>query len=154
MPEGVKKKYIELKIGSARHLPAMDPNRKSDPFVRVKLNGKDIAKTSIVNKNRFPVWNESFKFDLDGPFHTFVLDVEDDDISKNDLIGRVTVQVAELAIVKGRKIIRWQPIWQPILCDDSPGTVTREVHENDGDMTVSAKNMKSEIYIEIRYIGE
>ena len=78
------------------------------------------------------------------------MDVGDEDISKNDLIGRVTVQVAELAIVKGRKIIGWQPI----LCDDSPSTVTREVHENDGDMTVSAKNMKSEIYIEIRYIGE
>ena len=150
MPKGVKKKYIELKIGSARHLPAMDPNGESDLFVRVKLDGKDIAKTSIVKKTRFPVWNESFKFDLDGPFHTFVLDVEDDDISKNDLIGRVTVQVVELAIVKGRKIIGWQPI----LCDDSPSTVTREVHENDGDITVSAKNMKSEIYIEIRYIGE
>ena len=74
----------------------MDLNRESDPFVRVKLDGKDIAKKSIVKKNRFTVWNESFKFDLDGPFHTFVLDVEDDDISKNDLIGRVTVPVVEL----------------------------------------------------------
>jgi Ca2+-dependent lipid-binding protein len=82
MPKGVKKKYIELKIGSARHLPAMDPNGELDPFVRVKLDGKDIAKTSIVKKNRFPVWNESFKFDLDGPFYTFVLDVGDEDISK------------------------------------------------------------------------
>ena len=74
MPKGVKKKYIELKIGSARHLPAMDPNGGLDPFVRVKLDGKGIAKTSIVKKNRFPVWNESFKFDLDGPFYTFVSD--------------------------------------------------------------------------------
>ena len=85
-----------------------------DPFVHVLLDGKDVAKTKIMYKTRHPTWDEKFKIELDGPLHILYFDVQvscrfqvknivssaashalvvcsqDDDLSKNDYIGRVT----------------------------------------------------------------
>ncbi len=50
----------------------------SDPFVKFKLDGKNIYKSKVVNKNLNPVWNESFSFpirDLDQTLHLKVCEV-------------------------------------------------------------------------------
>lgn len=36
--------------------------------------------------------------------------LQDDDLSKNDLMGRVSIDVAELAMAKGRRLQQWFPI--------------------------------------------
>ena len=84
----VKKTYVEGSIVKARHLPAMDDNGLSDPFVHILLDGREVFsyllvsccffscaysyslsqvfKTKILYKTRFPVWEEAFKIDLTG----------------------------------------------------------------------------------------
>lgn len=50
----------------------------SDPFVKFKLDGKNIYKSKVVNKNLNPIWNESFSFpvrDLDQTLHLKVCEV-------------------------------------------------------------------------------
>ena len=44
--------------------------------MHILLDGTQIATTKIINKNRFPQWNESFKFQVDGPIHTIIFDVQ------------------------------------------------------------------------------
>jgi hypothetical protein len=46
-----------------------------DPFVHILLDGTPIATTKIIYKNRFPQWNENFKFQVDGPIHTIIFDI-------------------------------------------------------------------------------
>ena len=70
----------------------MDDNALSDPFVHIvhtpESNGaSDIkAKTKIIYRTRFPIWDENFKFDVEGPLDTLHFDVKDDDLSKVHVI--------------------------------------------------------------------
>jgi hypothetical protein len=50
--------------------------------VHILLDGKQIATTKIIYKNRFPQWNESFKFEVDGPLHTIMFDVQVADVTQ------------------------------------------------------------------------
>lgn len=43
----VKKTYVEGSIVKARHLPAMDDNGLSDPFVHILLDGREVFQTKI-----------------------------------------------------------------------------------------------------------
>ena len=43
----VKKTYVEGSIVKARHLPAMDDNGLSDPFVHILLDGREVFKTNV-----------------------------------------------------------------------------------------------------------
>uniref|UniRef100_A0A9J8BU10 Multiple C2 domains, transmembrane 2a n=1 Tax=Cyprinus carpio carpio TaxID=630221 RepID=A0A9J8BU10_CYPCA len=50
----------------------------SDPFIKFKLDGKNIYKSKVVNKNLNPIWNELFSFpirDLDQTLHLKVCEV-------------------------------------------------------------------------------
>uniref|UniRef100_A0A672NJS9 Multiple C2 and transmembrane domain-containing protein 2-like n=1 Tax=Sinocyclocheilus grahami TaxID=75366 RepID=A0A672NJS9_SINGR len=61
---------INLKEG--KNLVIRDRSGTSDPFVKFKLDGKNIYKSKVVNKNLNPTWNESFSFpvrDLDQTLH-------------------------------------------------------------------------------------
>jgi Ca2+-dependent lipid-binding protein len=49
-----------LCIKSASGLASFDSNGLSDPYVRIIINKKKIAKSKIVYKNLNPVWNENF----------------------------------------------------------------------------------------------
>ena len=103
-------------------------------------------------------------------------------------MGRVSIDVAELAMAKGRRLQQWFPIhfvpqvithvwsalhlhlscltdsnvqhhkpWQTRTIDRSHVRAQEKkgiVHENDGDVSVSAENKKSEIYLELKYTGD
>uniref|UniRef100_A0A8C1HDI7 Multiple C2 domains, transmembrane 2a n=1 Tax=Cyprinus carpio carpio TaxID=630221 RepID=A0A8C1HDI7_CYPCA len=76
---------INLKEG--KNLVIRDRSGTSDPFVKFKLDGKNIYKSKVVNKNLNPIWNESFSFpvrDLDQTLH---LKVYDRDLRSNDFMG-------------------------------------------------------------------
>uniref|UniRef100_A0A8C2ABA8 RAS p21 protein activator 4 n=1 Tax=Cyprinus carpio TaxID=7962 RepID=A0A8C2ABA8_CYPCA len=79
----------------ARDLAKKDRNGASDPFVRVRYNGKTYEST-VVKKSCYPRWNESFEFELDETLaDTGLLSVEVWDwdlVSRNDFLGKVTVQ--------------------------------------------------------------
>ena len=50
----------------------------------------------------------SVPFRLESPFQTLiVVELEDEDISRNDLIGYASVDVADVALAKGRRVRKW-----------------------------------------------
>ncbi|XP_052447824.1 ras GTPase-activating protein 4 isoform X1 [Carassius gibelio] len=87
----------------ARDLAKKDRNGASDPFVRVRYNGKTYEST-VVKKSCYPRWNESFEFELDETLaDTGLLSVEVWDwdlVSRNDFLGKVLFNINKLQSAK------------------------------------------------------
>uniref|UniRef100_A0A672P4Q8 Ras GTPase-activating protein 4-like n=1 Tax=Sinocyclocheilus grahami TaxID=75366 RepID=A0A672P4Q8_SINGR len=83
----------------ARDLAKKDRNGASDPFVRVRYNGKTYE-SAVVKKSCYPRWNESFEFELDETLaDTGLLSVEVWDwdlVSRNDFLGKVLFNINKL----------------------------------------------------------
>uniref|UniRef100_A0A4W5MDX8 RAS p21 protein activator 4 n=1 Tax=Hucho hucho TaxID=62062 RepID=A0A4W5MDX8_9TELE len=80
-----------------RDLAKKDRNGASDPFVRVRYNGK--THESVVKKSCYPRWNESFEFELEDASMDTPLSVEVWDwdlVSKNDFLGKVLFNIHRL----------------------------------------------------------
>lgn len=74
-----------------RDLAPKDRNGASDPFVRVRYNGRT-QETSIVKKSCYPRWNETFEFELEeGAAEALCVEAWDWDlVSRNDFLGKVS----------------------------------------------------------------
>ncbi|DAZ99073.1 TPA: hypothetical protein N0F65_008378 [Lagenidium giganteum] len=86
-----------LKIIRAEDLPASDPNGKSDPFVKVLYDGREVGVTPRVKKNLNPRWDAEVAFPLvHASWMYVVLEVWDrDELSANDLLGSLRVPFPE-----------------------------------------------------------
>eukprot|EP00825_Cyclidium_porcatum_P030024 TRINITY_DN31903_c0_g1_i2.p1 TRINITY_DN31903_c0_g1~~TRINITY_DN31903_c0_g1_i2.p1 ORF type:complete len:235 (-),score=62.83 TRINITY_DN31903_c0_g1_i2:267-971(-) len=56
--------YFIVTIKSATQLGSFDSNGKSDPYCKLKINGKKVFKTQTIKKTLDPVWNEQCKIML------------------------------------------------------------------------------------------
>ncbi|XP_054857040.1 ras GTPase-activating protein 4-like isoform X2 [Eublepharis macularius] len=95
-------KKLRCRVFDARDLARKDRNGASDPFVRVRYNGKT-QETSVIKKSCYPRWNETFEFDLDesAPEKLCVVEVWDWDlVSRNDFLGKVVFNVQRLLAVQ------------------------------------------------------
>ncbi|KAE9343450.1 hypothetical protein PF008_g9666 [Phytophthora fragariae] len=86
-----------LKIIRAEALAAADLNGKSDPFVRVWYDGKEVAASHRVKRSLNPRWDFDVTITLT---HAGPLDVElevfdKDELSQNDLLGALRVPFPE-----------------------------------------------------------
>jgi hypothetical protein len=96
---------LHVAVVQARDLPIMDKNffgkgGSSDPLVVLRV-GDRVAKSTTKTKTLTPVWEETFILPVpeveaeDGG--ALIVDVEDwDQMSSNDLIGRVAISLEEL----------------------------------------------------------
>jgi len=104
---------LNVEILEAHHLPAMDSNGFSDPFVKIYLNPdpKKLTRhvTQVIKKTLNPVWNETFGFDL--PLEEvrkkkIRLAVWDYDFGPtNDYIGEVSIKLNEVCTNQKEKKI-------------------------------------------------
>nr|XP_020660670.1 ras GTPase-activating protein 4B [Pogona vitticeps] len=91
-------KKLRCTVFDARGLARKDRNGASDPFVRVRYNGKT-QETSVIKKSCYPRWNEMFEFDLEESTaeKLCVVEVWDWDlVSRNDFLGKVVFNVQGL----------------------------------------------------------
>ncbi|XP_072569855.1 ras GTPase-activating protein 4 isoform X1 [Paramormyrops kingsleyae] len=91
-------RILRCHVLEARDLARKDRNGASDPFVRVRCNGKT-HETAVVKKSCYPRWNESFEFEIDEAAGEMPLSVEVWDwdlVSKNDFLGRVLFSINKL----------------------------------------------------------
>ncbi|XP_016103341.1 multiple C2 and transmembrane domain-containing protein 2-like [Sinocyclocheilus grahami] len=113
---------INLKEG--KNLVIRDRSGTSDPFVKFKLDGKNIYKSKVVNKNLNPTWNESFSFpvrDLDQTLH---LKVYDRDLRSNDFMGSSSFPVYKLEL--DRIIPMKLPLEDPNSAETDMGVIILE----------------------------
>nr|XP_028563771.1 ras GTPase-activating protein 4B isoform X2 [Podarcis muralis] len=93
---------LRCTVFDARDLARKDRNGASDPFVRVRYNGKT-QETLVIKKSCYPRWNETFEFDLDESAveKLCVIEVWDWDlVSRNDFLGKVVFNVQGLQAVQ------------------------------------------------------
>ncbi|KAG5844338.1 ras GTPase-activating protein 4 [Anguilla rostrata] len=96
--DGDVPRALRCHVFEARDLAKKDRNGASDPFVRVRYNGKT-QESAVVKKSCYPRWNESFEFELDELPSDAPLTVEVWDwdlVSKNDFLGKVLFNINRL----------------------------------------------------------
>ncbi|KAM7033281.1 LOW QUALITY PROTEIN: ras GTPase-activating protein 4-like [Acridotheres tristis] len=81
----------------ARDLARKDRNGASDPFVRLRYNGKT-QESTVVKKSCYPRWNETFEFELAEPAgEKLCVEVWDWDlVGRNDFLGKVVFSIQGL----------------------------------------------------------
>ncbi|XP_061460629.1 ras GTPase-activating protein 4-like isoform X2 [Rhineura floridana] len=100
--EGGAVRKLCCTLFDARDLARKDRNGASDPFVRVRYNGKT-QETLVIKKSCYPRWNETFEFDLDESAveKLCIVEVWDWDlVSRNDFLGKVVFNVQRLQTVQ------------------------------------------------------
>ncbi|KAH0793633.1 C2 domain containing protein [Histomonas meleagridis] len=88
---------LHVRVVSAKDLKAADANGKSDPYVIVKL-GNEQRKTKPIQNTLSPVWNEEMHFVPVTPDQEISFQVMDEDILKDDKLGRVVVKLSDLKV--------------------------------------------------------
>ena len=108
--------YILIQIRSARHLPDMDSwlsklvdkNDVTDAFIDVSIGRAKLIKSSVIDNDLNPVWNESYRVEVChlGTFLTFK--IRDKDHTHSQIIGSVNILLSTL--LSGSPIEGWFPI--------------------------------------------
>lgn len=82
-----------FKVIRAENLPASDLGGKSDPFVRIVYDGREVGVTARVKRNLNPRWDHEVAIPLTHAGWMYVmLEVFDrDELSSNDLLGAMRV---------------------------------------------------------------
>ncbi|XP_073706261.1 multiple C2 and transmembrane domain-containing protein 2 [Garra rufa] len=117
---------LTISLREGRNLVIRDRSGTSDPFVKFKLDGKNIYKSKVVNKNLNPIWNESFSFpvrDLDQTLH---LKVYDRDLRSNDFMGSCSFPLYRLEL--DRVIPMILPLEDPNSAETDMGVIILEAY--------------------------
>ncbi|XP_049659275.1 ras GTPase-activating protein 4-like isoform X3 [Accipiter gentilis] len=91
------RRLLRCTVLEARDLARKDRNGASDPFVRLRYNGK-VQESTVVKKSCYPRWNETFEFELAEPAgEKLCVEVWDWDlVGRNDFLGKVVFSVQGL----------------------------------------------------------
>ncbi|KFP88769.1 Ras GTPase-activating protein 4, partial [Acanthisitta chloris] len=83
-------RQLRCSVLEARDLARKDRNGASDPFVRLRYNGKT-QESTVVKKSCYPRWNETFEFELAEPDgEKLCVEVWDwDFVGRNDFLGHL-----------------------------------------------------------------
>ena len=99
---------LNIKVVEAKDLPKMDLFGKLDPYVVMLIsNSQIVQKTSVIEKNYSPVWNESFKFmvkNTDAETITFMIKDKDNGNS-DDAVSRLILKINSFPV--GETVEKW-----------------------------------------------
>ena len=73
----------------------VDKKDVSDPFVDVKLGKARLAKTSIIDNNLNPTWNENYRLEVCHFANELTFEIRDKDHAYSELIGYVEIPTAQ-----------------------------------------------------------
>ena len=99
-------RLLRFKIFGANNLLDKDIISRSDPFVTVEVDGKEMFRTKVVENQLNPIWNEegSFQINKDAKIEFIV---RDEDHIGSDFLGKVSTPFQDL---NGSKTFGFPPL--------------------------------------------
>jgi hypothetical protein len=97
---------LKLTIANADLLRDTEIIGKMDPYVVVKHQGKELKTKTLKNKGKHPDWNETIMLPIGGINETIEVKVMDQDVMKDDEVGRVMINVREAGFLSMVPILR------------------------------------------------
>jgi len=92
-----KSHKLVVELIEAVDLPAKDKEGTSDPYVVLKVGGREVGETKVVQKTLNPKWNEKFTVDVLDPLKEQVeFFIYDKDFIGKDAIGSVSLGLGSL----------------------------------------------------------
>ncbi|KAA0714927.1 Multiple C2 and transmembrane domain-containing protein 2 [Triplophysa tibetana] len=98
LPQQKVQYLLTIHLKEGRNLVIRDRSGTSDPFVKFKLDGKNVYKSKVLNKNLNPIWNESFSFPIRDLDQTVHVKVYDRDLRSNDFMGSGSFAICKLEL--------------------------------------------------------
>lgn len=102
---------VSVEVIRGRNLVTMDPNGKSDPYVKLQI-GKQKRQTRTIFKSLDPEWKQRFEFsfpsmgDNESILKLFVMDK--DTLASDQPMGQVTINLSELQL--NQAIDKWYTV--------------------------------------------
>ncbi|KAM4635711.1 multiple C2 and transmembrane domain-containing protein 1 isoform 2-T2 [Polymixia lowei] len=88
---------LEIKLKSGYNLAVRDRGGSSDPYVKFKLNGKEVFRSKTIHKNLNPVWNERTTLITDSLNEPLYVKVFDYDFGlQDDFMGSAYLHLESL----------------------------------------------------------
>ncbi|XP_073328262.1 multiple C2 and transmembrane domain-containing protein 2 [Pagrus major] len=101
LPAVVQRYLLNINLKKGRNLVIRDKRSgTSDPYVKFKLEGKQLYKSKVVYKNLNPRWNESFSHPLRDREHVVEVRVYDKNRTSDDFMGSSTISLKSLELYK------------------------------------------------------
>lgn len=119
---------LHIRVVEAEGLPKMDIIGSVDPYVTLQLSSsKRLVKTTVKKKNKRPVWNEEFHFDVSNYTNDTLTAIiyDKDKISNDDPISRC--QIPLIAMKMGEVEDKWYEM-QPAEGVKKPGRLRMVTH--------------------------
>ncbi|KAJ8281251.1 hypothetical protein GJAV_G00065330 [Gymnothorax javanicus] len=91
---------LTLTLREGRNLVVRDRCGTSDPYVKVKLEGKTVYKSKVISKNLNPTWNELFSLPIRSLDQHLLMKVFDRDLTKDDFMGSASMGLSDLELGK------------------------------------------------------
>ncbi|KAI5478145.1 hypothetical protein MNV49_005409 [Pseudohyphozyma bogoriensis] len=97
---------LRLEILDGSDLPAADRSGKSDPYVKLELNGADVYKSQVIKKTLHPKWNETANVPIFSRVAAkFFLEVYDwDRVGSATLLGKAPIDLAALEPIERTEV--------------------------------------------------
>jgi len=100
---------VVLTVHKARDIEKKGLVGKADPYV-VLTHGNQKEKSATVNNNHNPVWHITGVFDVhDQSPNQIIIEVFDDDIGKDDFLGKAVINIKEICEAK-EMLNQWTPL--------------------------------------------
>ncbi|XP_044049856.1 multiple C2 and transmembrane domain-containing protein 2 isoform X2 [Siniperca chuatsi] len=101
VPLPVQRYLLSINLKQGRNLVIRDKRSgTSDPYVKFKLEGKQLYKSKVVYKNLNPRWNESFSYPLRDREHIVEVRVYDKNRTADEFMGSSTIALKNLDLYK------------------------------------------------------
>jgi len=115
-------KVLNFKIVEAKNLIAADLDGKSDPYCKFSY-GDSFGQTGTIKNTLSPRWDYTNRVDVKPTDNVITFEIYDDDIGKDDCIGKVIFKISSLIL--GNVTDKWYPLTDK---KDKKGKRSGELH--------------------------
>ena len=94
-PVGASTSFLKVTIYSADNVPKMDLLSETDPFVTLRVGGREFRTKTLENAGSSPQWREDFIFSLEPEQNEIIITMYDQDDQNKELIGSLKINFVE-----------------------------------------------------------